>query len=620
MGTVSEITGRRAVLIGAFVACLVFVHASRNRWALDDEPIIETNAATHSIGAAARAFFSPYWPPQTGSGGLYRPAVILSYGLDWSLSGGNPTWFHAVNILLHGAATALVVALALAWLTPPGALAAGLLFAVHPLHVEAVANVVGRAESLAAVGLLGLILLARRYRGATARPARAGWLTLALLSLTLALFTKEHAVIAVALVALDQWCSRERDFARSADLYFAIAAVTIGWLYLWSGVAGGFVALGANATLQGLHPGDRALTMLAVQPEVVRLLTWPMDLAADYNPQVIPRRTTFSVPALIGLLNVVSITWLGLALVRRAPAVGFGILAAIIAYSPTSNVLFPSGVVLGERTLYLAVLAPALGFGWIVSQPFVVARRRWAIAALAVVLASLSWRTVTRVPVWGDSVTVLAEDFVSHPENYRTRIRMGSYERGARRFASSLAEVMAGVAIFPEDPFTAVTSVPRAAEAGFPNLALSEARRAYAIVPQHPRIARLLARAYLRLGLKDSATTVARRAMQADPDGVLAARTYAEILAGTGAPAWQRHLADAHGNWRVGWLAAASESLGFGVIELPDHLEDAYFCWDLEFALGLAENIRPDLAGNMASLLRGAENACQGQVAARLPG
>ncbi len=615
-----EITGRRAVLISAFVACLVFVHASRNGWALDDEPIIETNPATHSTGAAARAFFSPYWPPQTGSGGLYRPAVILSYGLDWSLSGGNPTWFHAVNIVLHGAATALVVALALAWLTPPGALAAGLLFAVHPLHVEAVANVVGRAESLAAIALLGLILLARRYRSATTRAARAGWLTLALLSLTLGLFAKEHVVVAIALVALDEWCSRERDFARSADLYFATAAVTIGWLYLWSGVAGGLVALGANATLQGLDAADRVLTMLAVQPEVVRLLTWPIDLAADYNPQVIPRRTTFSIPALIGLLNVVSITWLGLALVRRAPAVGFGILAAIIAYSPTSNVLFPSGVVLGERTLYLAVLGPALGLGWIVSQPFDVARRRWAIAGLAVVLATFSWRTVTRVPVWRDSVSVLAQDFVSHPENYRTRIRMGSYERGARRVAGSLAEVMAGVAIFPEDPFTAVTSVPAAVAAGFPTLALSEARRAYAILPQHPRIARLLARAYLGLGLADSAMTVARRAMLVDPDGVLAARTYAEILGRTGAPAWQRHLADAHGNWRVGWLAASSASLGSGVLELPDYVEDAYFCWDLEFALGLAENLRPDLVENLASLLRGPENACQGQAAARLRG
>ncbi len=108
--------------------------------------------------------------------------------------------------------------------------------------------------------------------------------------------------------------------------------------------------------------------------------------------------------------------------------------------------------------------------------------------------------------------------------------------------------------------------------------------------------------------------------MLADPDGVLTAQTYAEILAGMGAPAWQRHLADAHGNWRVGRLAAASASLGSGVLELPDYLEDAHLCWDLEFTLGLAENLRPDLVENLASLLRGAENACQGQAAARLRG
>jgi len=99
----------------------------------------------------------------------------------------------------------------------------------------------------------------------------------------------------------------------------------------------------------------------------------------------------------------------------------------------------------------------------------------------------------------------------------------------------------------------------------------------------------------------------------------LAARTYAEILAAAGAPDWQRHLADAHGNWRVGWLAAASGSLGSGVLELPDYLDDAYFCWDLEFIMGLAENLRPDLVENLASLLRGA-GACQGQAAARLRG
>ena len=67
-------------------------------------------------------------------------------------------------------------------------------------------------------------------------------------------------------------------------------------------------------------------------------------------------------------------------------------------------------------------------------------------------------------------------------------------------------------------------------------------------------------------------------------------------------------------------MASSSASLGSGVLELPDYLEDAHFCWDLEFTLPLAENLRPDLAANLASLLGGAENPCQGQPTARPPG
>ncbi len=51
---------------------------------------------------------------------------------------------------------------------------------------------------------------------------------------------------------------------------------------------------------------------------------------------------------------------------------------------------------------------------------------------------------------------------------------------------------------------------------------------------------------------------------------------------------------------------------------MPDDIEDAYSCWDLEFALGLAEGLRPDLVENLASLLRGADNACQEPAFARL--
>src|SRR5439155_950465 len=80
---------------------------------------------------------------------MYRPLVIAGFALDWLL--GSTAWFHTVNLAWHAAASVAVAALARRWTDSTGALVAGLLFAVHPLHVEAVANVVGRAELMAAL-------------------------------------------------------------------------------------------------------------------------------------------------------------------------------------------------------------------------------------------------------------------------------------------------------------------------------------------------------------------------------------------------------------------------------------------------------------------------------------
>src|SRR5262249_58745524 len=104
---------------------------------------------------------------------LYRPLTSMSFFVDGTLSGMRPAWFHGVNTVLHALATLLVTLLALelsggrrsvGWV-------AGSLFAVHPIHVEAVAGIVGRSEILAALGALGAILSHRRALGAARGPA-----------------------------------------------------------------------------------------------------------------------------------------------------------------------------------------------------------------------------------------------------------------------------------------------------------------------------------------------------------------------------------------------------------------------------------------------------------------
>src|SRR5207247_12594 len=109
---------------------------------MDDVAIIVTNPLVAEPAGVWRAFGAPYWPPDLG-GHLYRPLIIAAFALDRMLDGA--VWFHAANLLWHGAAAVAVAVLARRWADTTGGLVAGVLVAVHPVHVEAVANVVGRA-------------------------------------------------------------------------------------------------------------------------------------------------------------------------------------------------------------------------------------------------------------------------------------------------------------------------------------------------------------------------------------------------------------------------------------------------------------------------------------------
>src|SRR5439155_26245532 len=109
-------------------------------------------------------FSSPYFGGPRGKGTNYRPLLLLSYAIQWWIHGGDPIPFHVVNVLLHVFATLLLARLLLTLgIPPPASVGAALLFAVHPIHVEAVTSVVGRGETQASALVLAFLLLALRF-------------------------------------------------------------------------------------------------------------------------------------------------------------------------------------------------------------------------------------------------------------------------------------------------------------------------------------------------------------------------------------------------------------------------------------------------------------------------
>src|SRR5258705_7439753 len=352
---------RREWLLVFVAAVVLYLPTVRYGVVQDDRAIIASNPAAHSIGAALRAFDDPYWPRETGAG-LYRPLTILSYAVGWTISGGRPGWLHVMNALWHGLATVLLMMLLGRWLPTLGAAAAGLVFAWHPVHVEAVASLVGRAELLTAVGILGAVLAARRGRWA-----------LAVLCAAFAMLSKEHGVIVGVVILLDKWLDQtpplsQRERGTGGEDYptgfwIALGVVTIGFLAAWFAV-GWAGENDAAAVFYDRGTWGRLAIALPAALRAALVLIWPASLSVDYNPQVLPARDGISIPAVPGLWVVVGIPALALWCRRRAPAISFGAGIAALSCLPTANLFFPAGVVLAERNLYLAVALPAVFVGW----------------------------------------------------------------------------------------------------------------------------------------------------------------------------------------------------------------------------------------------------------------
>lgn len=520
-------TVRRAALIAALVAVLAYLPALGNRFALDDGPIVERNPVAHSITQAAGAFTHPYWPPEHGAG-LWRPLVILSFATDWQLAGGSPVWLHAMNVLLHAAVSGLIVAVIAPYVSVAGALAGGVLFAVHPLHVEAVANLVGRAELLVAALLMLALLAARAVRRRIAEDHRPVALEALLLGLVLlALLSKEHAVIAIALLWLDDHARTPAPGRLPLRDYVMVLVLTVVWLWARRMVEGGLSFEAIAPTFFRLGTVGRISTMLPAVFVVLRLFVWPFDLSPDYHPLVIER---LEHPTLIGAFGLVVLgasVVLALLLWRRHRAASLGLLMIGLAWLPTSNLFFPAGIVLAERTLYL----PSVGLALLVASgaDAIIARAgaRRAGLLLAACAVPLLARTVTRIPDWRSTRDLVVTALIAHPESYkihqsaaRVYLRLGLPRQG-------LAEYGVAAEIFPLDHYLLT-------EIGSAMLEAGDLRRAHRYLEQAEQLdsnytltQQLLAQAYLRMDSPAVALIHARKAVLGGPDKSEAARMLA---------------------------------------------------------------------------------------------
>lgn len=461
----------RGAALVVFLAAAAFANSLGNGFAYDDGRVVVENPAV-TEGAPVEALTRPWWPGRGEvEGRLYRPVTLAAFAAEWRMGGGGPLLFHAVNVVGHVLVSLGVFLLLLRGLGV-GSLAAAAgagLFAVHPVHVEAVANVVGQAEVLAALFFVLGVILYLRDPGDGLR-SRIGRLLGVGLAYALALGSKEMAVTLPAVLVLSEAFARpDRGFLeglrKEIPLHLLLAAVLAAYGVARYGVLGELAGDVPDAALRDLATGERLLTALTLWPEYVRLLIFPLELSVDYGPAVLLPAGGLSTDVVLGGVLVAGLLALAVGLRSRSPAVALGIAWLAVTILPVSQIFFPAGVLLAERTLYLPSVAVALVTAGVVesarradarapspeSPRPVLGSRSSGIALRAVLVAVaaagllLFTRTVLRNPVWHDSYSVMASLVRDHPESYRAArsvargfIRTGDLEQAADRYELAL--------------------------------------------------------------------------------------------------------------------------------------------------------------------------------------
>jgi hypothetical protein len=408
-----------------------------NRFTQDDLPQILRNGAVQSLGAPAQFFTLPYWHDPFPAA-LYRPLVTASHALQWAAGGGSPALFRWVSAFLLIAAGVALYRLGARLCSPAGAWVAAALFLAHPLHVETTALAVNQSEIAVTLLLcLGTGLYIRDRRSGGLQPRTAAGLVVLYIG---AVLYKENGLVFPALLVaseltllFDPRPVKER-LRTLRPFYLFLGLTAVAFVAARSAVLGGdTIGTPAAEALAGAGMEGRALTMLDVSRHWARLLFWPSHLQADYGPREIVAASGWGGGQWLGLALLAA--WAGALTYswRRRPSAAFALLWIAVAILPVSNVLVPTGVVLAERTLFLASAGAALLAGVLVSALLEPVRQlgsrwRWATSVGVAILLLLGLsQSRSRHRAWEDQKSILEQTVLDAPRSYAAHLALGRF-------------------------------------------------------------------------------------------------------------------------------------------------------------------------------------------------
>jgi protein O-mannosyl-transferase len=474
-----ELLHRRTplALLVAAAAILVYINSLPAEFVLDDFPAVLSNPGALWPLNWDRILFTNYWgnAEHYSSLTIYRPLATLTFALSDGAGAGECAACHRlINIGLHAGCSTLVFLLAWflmvpaalprgamgerspQWLQPVAATAAGLLFALHPVHTEAVVGIVNRAELLAAFFiLLGALAILRLRR----------WRLFVIPGIyALALLSKENGAtlwsVAIAYhlaaYASERLGGAMRLQRKDLLLHVGFGTVLALYLLLRSHAVDGLLAGDLSAADNPIVDAGklaRLFTPFKVFGEYFRLQVAPSRLTIDYSLNHLPAATSFlDISAWLGVGAVAGMLFLLVISCRSHFSLAFSLLGFFGTYVVVSNTLFLSTIIMAERLIYLPSAFFLLSLVMVAVQVAVSGRkptRRLLAVGTAVVAILFCAGTLVRNQEWLTPLSLYRSAVAKAPESAKSRHLLGNELAKQGFLEESAVHLLAGAAIDP---------------------------------------------------------------------------------------------------------------------------------------------------------------------------
>lgn len=426
-------------LVVFVVAILAYANTITGDFVWDDEYLILNNSNIKSFTHLPDVFknYAGY-----GSGNVnnfYRPLQEVSNMIDYAIWGEKPAGFHMTNILLHGLVAALVfiLLLYLAGDLLTAALAA-LLYAIHPIHTEAVAYIAGRADPLYAIFmLLSLILFIKVAKWGNFCKKDLFLYILSLIMYVFSVLCKEIAIIMPLIVGiyivffLKGTQVKER-YDRIKFSWVPYAVISCIYAIIRTTVLD-FSSVAPESLFRDVPLFLRLLTFLRSIGIYMRVLVLPVDLHMERTLTI--AKSVVEAPSLIAigaLLLVAGAVWYAY---KRSRIAAFAVVWFFVYMLPFSNII-PLNTFIAEHWIYMASIGPfllvAMGIVWLFNNITSSKIKITLICTVGVILGMYATITVIRNSEWSDEVEFYENTLKYHPNNTRVYLNLGNayYERG----------------------------------------------------------------------------------------------------------------------------------------------------------------------------------------------